>query len=144
MQPTHTLVAPAPAAATVPRTLRDAAAYLARHGWIQGAYYDSDASGSNPAACTVGAIAMVCYGGPQPAPALMFDKPGYLEFEAAVSYLDATLRDECDQESVYTWNDDRARTLKDVLQVLVEVAECCEGDSTLDGARGARTPSTSC
>jgi len=133
MQPTHTPVALT--RVTTARTPRDAASYLARHGWIQGAYYDCDAAGLTPAACTVGAIAMVCYGEPQLAPALMFNKPGFAQFEAAVSYLDATLRDECDQESVYTWNDDRARTLKDVLQVLVEVAEFCEGDSILDGAR---------
>ena len=133
MQPTHTPVSPT--RVTAARTLRDAASYLARHGWIQGAYYDCDAPGSNPAACTVGAIAMVCYGSPEQAPALMFEKPGFAQFEVAVSYLDAALRDECDQESVYTWNDDRARTLNDVLQVLCEVADCCLGDSTLDGAQ---------
>jgi hypothetical protein len=133
MQPTHTPVIPT--RVTTSRTLRDAASYLARHGWIQGAYYDCHASGSSPSACTVGAIAMVCYGSPAQAPALMFDKPGFAQFEAAVSYLDATLRDDCGQESVYTWNDDRCRTVGDVLHVLCEVADCCEGDSSLVGAR---------
>src|SRR5262245_52498658 len=109
MQPTHTPVAPE-LATTIPTTLRDAASYLSRHGWIQGAYYDEADAGLCPAACTVGAIAMVCYGSPVQAPALMFEHPGFASFEAAVSYLDATLRDECDQESVYTWNDDRTRT----------------------------------
>jgi hypothetical protein len=134
MQPIHTPVA-IELATTIPTTLRDAASYLARHGWIQGAYYDDANPGLTPAACTVGAIAMVCYGSPVQAPALMFDKPGFAQFEAAVSYMDSTLRDECDQESVYTWNDDRCRTLGDVLRVLCEVAESFEGDSTLDGAQ---------
>ena len=134
MQPTQTPFAPI-SAATVTRTLLDAATYLSRHGWIQGAYYDDANPGLCPAACTVGAIAMVCYGSPVQAPALMFEHPGFASFEAAVSYLDATLRDECDQESVYTWNDDRCRTVGDVLHMLSEVAESFEGDSTLDGAR---------
>ena len=59
---------------------------------------------------------MVCYGSPVQAPALMFEHPGFARFDAAVSYLDGTLRDECDQESVYTWNDDRDRTVGDILQ----------------------------
>jgi hypothetical protein len=134
MQPIHTPVAPK-SAATVTRTLLDAACYLRRHGWIQGAYYDQADSGMFPAACTVGAISMVCYGSPVQAPALMFEHPGFAQFEAAVSYLDSTLRDDCDQESVYTWNDDRCRTVRDVLHMLSEIAESFEGDSTLDGAR---------
>ena len=133
MQPTHTPAAP-DLAATVPTTLRDAATYLRRHGWIQGAYYEQADSGLSPAACTVGAIAMVCYGEPVATPAHMVELPGFTAFDAAVSYLDATLRDECDQDSVYTWNDDRNRTVEQVLHTLVEVAELCEGDSTLDGA----------
>jgi hypothetical protein len=134
MQPTHTPIAPTSATSTIPATLRDAASYLRRHGWIQGAYYDCDVA-PTPAACTVGAIAMVCYGSPVQAPALMFEHPGFAQFDAAVSYLDGTLRDECDQESVYTWNDDRARTVGDILHMLSEVAELREGDSTLDGVR---------
>src|SRR5262249_49606418 len=102
---------------------------------IQGAYYDMDAPGGNPAACLAGAIAMVCYGEPVQSPALMWDKPGFVDFDATVSYLDATLRDECGQDYVYTWNDDRDRTVEEVLHMLSEVADLCEGDSTLDGAR---------
>ena len=45
MQPTHTPVAPTLAATTTARTLLDAASYLRRHGWIQGAYYDCDVAG---------------------------------------------------------------------------------------------------
>jgi hypothetical protein len=134
MQPTHSPVLDVPATTTA-RTLRDAAAYLRRHGWIQGAYDDDAATVFTPAACTVGAIGMVCYGRPVPAPAQMFDRPGFDEFEAAVSYLDQMLKDTYGQDDVYTWNDDRLRTTEDVLDVLAEVADTCDGASTLDGAQ---------
>ena len=78
---------------------------------------------------------MVCYGSPVQAPALMFDEPGYDEFEAAVSYLDAALQARYGQDDVYSWNDDRGRTTEEVLRVLSEVAESCPGDSTVDGVR---------
>ena len=133
MQPTHTPAAPTSATSPA-RTLRNAAAYLRRHGWIQGAYYDPAATGFTPAACTVGAIAMVCYGRPVGAPAQMSDRPGFDEFEAAVSYLDQMLKDTYGQDDVYTWNDDRARTAEDVLVVLTTVADACDGTSTVDGA----------
>ncbi|WP_449369304.1 DUF6197 family protein, partial [Actinoplanes awajinensis] len=55
--------------------LRSAALYLERHGWIQGSYYDATSGVFTPPACTVGAIGMVCYGGPVDAPAQMFDDP---------------------------------------------------------------------
>jgi hypothetical protein len=133
MQPTHpelTQVSPT----TTARTLRDAATYLSRHGWIQGAYYDPAAEVFTPAACTVGAIGMVCYGGPVEAPAQMFDHSGFDEFEAAVSYLDRLLADEMGH-GVYEWNDDRARTWADVVETLVEAADLCEGACPVDGAR---------
>jgi hypothetical protein len=132
MQPTHTPVAPTLTTGTA-RTLRDAATYLRRHGWIQGAYYDSTVDGLHPAACTVGAIGMVCYGRPVPAPAQMFDRPGHDEFEAAVSYLDCLLEDERGH-GVYEWNDDRARTVEEVLHVLTAVADTCEGACPMGGA----------
>jgi hypothetical protein len=134
MQPTHTLVAPTSATGPA-RTLRDAAAYLRHHGWIQGAYYDQAATVVTPAACTVGAIGMVCYGRPVPAPAQMFDRPGFDEFEAAVSYLDQMLKDTYGQDDVYTWNDDKHRTTEDVLDVLAEVADTCEGACPMGGAQ---------
>jgi hypothetical protein len=79
---------------------------------------------------------MVCYGQPVAAPAQMFELPGFTAFDAAVSYLDATIRDECDQDSVYAWNDDRTRTVDEVVHMLAEVAELYgSGDSTVDGVR---------
>jgi hypothetical protein len=77
---------------------------------------------------------MVCYGRAVPAPAQMFDRPGFDEFEAAVSYLDQMLKDTYGQDDVYTWNDDKHRSSEDVLDVLAEVADTCDGASTVGGA----------
>src|SRR5690606_10602402 len=49
--------------------LRQAARYLAEHGWIQGSYY-ADPDAPSPAACVVGAIAIAAYGYPNPNPYL--------------------------------------------------------------------------
>src|SRR2546423_3321258 len=85
-------VAPAATLAGTPAvTLRDAALYLDRHGWIQGAYYDATAVVFTPAACMVGAIGMVCYGGPVEAPAQVFGQPGFEQVEAALARLDSHL-----------------------------------------------------
>ncbi|HEX8345158.1 MAG TPA: hypothetical protein VF657_10565 [Actinoplanes sp.] len=112
---------PGEAPGTAARVLRSAALYLERHGWIQGAYYDATAQTFTPAACMVGAIAMVCYGGPVDAPAQHFDDPGYLDFEEAVLHLDRYLLAEDGSES-YEFNDARGRTLDDVTHVLRDAA----------------------
>jgi hypothetical protein len=103
------------------RVLLDAALYLERHGWITGAYYDSTAGTFTPPACMVGAIGMVCYGGPVDAPAQHFDDPGFLDFEEAVLHLDRWLLVEDGTES-YEFNDARGRTLDDVTYVLRRAA----------------------
>ncbi len=106
---------------TAASVLRSAALYLARYGWIQGAYYDQTATCFTPAACMVGAIGMVCYGGPVEAPAQMFDDPGYLDFEEAVLHLDRYLMVEDGSES-YEFNDVRGRAVDDVTRVLRRAA----------------------
>jgi hypothetical protein len=106
---------------TTARVLRDAAAYLERHGWIQGAYYDATSGSFTPAACLVGAIGMVCYGGPVDAPAQQFDDPGFLDFEAAVLHLDRYLLAEDGSES-YEFNDAKGRRVEDVTRVLRDAA----------------------
>ena len=103
------------------RVLLDAATYLERHGWIQGAYYDATAQTFTPAACLVGAIGMVCYGGPVDAPAHHFDDPGFLDFEEAVLHLDRYLLVENSSES-YEFNDARGRRVEDVTHVLRDAA----------------------
>jgi hypothetical protein len=57
-QPTVTGVEPTPA-----QTLRDAALYLERHGWIQGELY-GDHIAVIPPACAVGAIRCALFGSP--------------------------------------------------------------------------------
>ncbi|BCJ51252.1 hypothetical protein Asp14428_27270 [Actinoplanes sp. NBRC 14428] len=106
---------------TAAQVLRDAALYLERHGWIKGAYYDATSGSFTPPACLVGAIGMVCYGGPVDAPAQHFDDPGFLDFEEAVLHLDRYLLVEDGSES-YEFNDARGRTLEQVTDVLRKAA----------------------
>jgi hypothetical protein len=133
MQPTHNTATLAehppamPAVSTdvsvdVPSILRSAARYLERYGWIQGAYYDPTATVFTPAACMVGAIGMVCYGGPVEAPAQMFDHPGFTEFEQAMLWLDAWLSVRRGTQS-YEFNDAKGRTATHVTTALVAAAD---------------------
>jgi hypothetical protein len=113
---------PAEAPGTAAQVLRDAALYLERHGWIQGAYYDATSQTFTPAACMVGAIGMACYGGPVDAPAQHFDDPGFLDFEEAVLHLDRYLLAEDGSES-YEFNDAKGRRAEDVTRVLWQAAD---------------------
>jgi len=103
------------------RVLRSAATYLERHGWIQGAYYDATSGSFTPPACQVGAIGMVCYGGPVDAPTEHFNDPGFLNFEAAMLHLDRYLLAE-DGSEAYEFNDAKGRRLEDVTHVLRDAA----------------------
>jgi hypothetical protein len=116
------LTDPSEAPGTAPQVLRSAALYLERHGWIQGAYYDATSGVFTPAACLVGAIGMVCYGGPVDAPAQHFDDPGFLDFEEAVLHLDRYLLVEDGSES-YEFNDAKGRRVADVTHVLRQAAD---------------------
>ena len=113
---------PAVPTVNIAQILRQAALYLERHGWIQGAYYDATAVVFTPAACMVGALGMVCYGGPVEAPAQMFDAPGFDEFEAALAFLDRLLSDWYDATS-YEFNDAKGRAALDVILVLGQAAD---------------------
>jgi len=112
-------------------TLRAAASYLDRHGWCQGGYYEQTGRGLMPAACLVGAIGMVCYGGQVDAPAQHFDDPGWGDFEAAVAHLDGYLTVWHDTD-VYSFNDVKGRTAEQVIAALREAAD--EWDGTDGGA----------
>ncbi|OJF11910.1 DUF6197 family protein [Couchioplanes caeruleus] len=111
----------AEAPGTAASVLRSAALYLERHGWIQGAYYDSTAASFTPAACMVGAIGMACYGFPVEAPAQHFDDPGFLDFEEAVLHLDRYLLVE-DGSQAYEFNDAQGRTVAMVTDQLRKAA----------------------
>lgn len=116
-------------------TLRDAASYLARHGWVQGCYYDYTATVFTPAACVVGAIGIVCYGGPVDAPAQHFEAPGWAQFEAALAFLDLYLFNRYGSTvapTSYDFNDAKGRTADEVIGVLNAAAD--EWDRTYGGA----------
>jgi hypothetical protein len=119
MQPTQN---PATLADNPARTLRAAGRYLIRHGWIQGAYYDATTGSFTPAACLVGAIAVVCYGGPVDAPAQMFGHPGFAEFEAALTFLDMLLMERFGVVS-YEFNDAKGRIFAEILGALHGAAD---------------------
>ena len=121
------------APATAAQVLRDAALYLERHGWIQGAYYDATSGSFTPPACLVGAIGMACYGGPVDAPAQHFDDPGFLDFEEAVLHLDRYLMVEDGSES-YEFNDAKGRRAEDVTRVLRDAASR-PADELIDALR---------
>src|SRR3712207_122660 len=70
----------------------------------------------------VGAIGMVCYGGPVEAPAQHFDDPGYLDFEEAVLHLDRYLTVE-DGTEAYEFNDARGRRVDDIVHALRQAAD---------------------
>src|SRR5262245_65637472 len=120
MQPTETTVTAS--TVTPSDTLRAAALYLAGHGWIQGSYYDLAASGFAPAACVVGAIGMVCYGGPVEAPAEHSDEPGFAEFDDAVTHLDAFVQARSDADSAYGLNDTPGRPMAPVVAGMGDAA----------------------
>ncbi|GIE93315.1 DUF6197 family protein [Paractinoplanes rishiriensis] len=105
----------------VAQVLTSAALYLERHGWTQHVYYDPTATIFTPAADMVGAIAMVCYGGPCEAPAQHFDDPGFLDFEQAVLHLDRFLLVEYGSQA-YEFNDAPGRRAEDVTAVLRKAA----------------------
>lgn len=123
------------AAGTVGRVLRSAARYLERYGWIQGAYYDITATVFTPAADMVGAIAMVCYGGPCEAPAQCFEHPGFEDFEEAVLHLDRYLLAEDGTEN-YEFNDARGRNKHDIIRVL-HAAAATSAHELIDALRAA-------
>ena len=121
MQATHQPVTEQPVT-TPAATLRAAATYLAAHGWTQGAYYDTSANPVTPAACTIGAIGVVCYGEPILAPALNYDDPAWVDFDAARQALDEYLLPRYGVEA-YGFNDDRDRTAGQIIEALRAAAE---------------------
>ena len=110
--------------------LRQAADYLAEHGWHQHGLY-ADGSTTSPAASLVGALAIVCYCYPNPAPFGILDNPeadpsAYVSFLVAVALLadfigahDAV--DEHGAPAVYTlddWNDEPHQSAACVIATL--------------------------
>jgi hypothetical protein len=131
-----------PVPANIATTLRQTARYLSRYGWIQGCYYDQTAMVFTPAACMVGALGMVCYGGPCDAPAQMFDAPGFAEFEQALAYLDDFLAVGYGLNS-FQFNDTKGRTEPQVIAELCRAAQLWEHLDADPAHQGdAHTPGT--
>jgi len=126
MQPTHVQVTDT--TVTPARTLRAAGLYLSRYGWVQGSYFDQAATVFTPAACIVGAIAIVCYGGSVEAPAQHFDAPEFGDFEAALNFLDRYLVGTTARTvgCAYEFNDAPGRTREGVVNVLEAAADVWE------------------
>ncbi len=116
--------------ATVAATLRHAARYLSRNGWVQHSYYRMTAK-LNPAACIVGALGMVCYGSPVEDPLGQFGMPGFAEFEAAYAYLEDFVSVAYGY-GVFAYNDTPGRTTATVIAELSRAAsiwECIDSDT---------------
>jgi hypothetical protein len=131
MQPTHSTVDPTEP--IVSRVLREAARYLTRHGWVRGSYYDQAATVFTPPACLVGAIGIVCYGGPVDAPAQHFEAPEWEAFEAAVAFLDRYLHRHRFADTAYDFNDAPGRKVEEVVGALAIAADAWD-------ARNLRCP----
>ncbi|MFF5227471.1 hypothetical protein [Dactylosporangium sp. NPDC000521] len=111
------------AADAVRDVLLAAAKYLSEHGWNQHELYDSEHA-VNPAACTVGALSMVCYGYPAEVPASNVTHPGFEDFDAALFRLDCYIAETFGPEmgGVLGFNDMPGHTAADVLAMLRDAA----------------------
>ncbi len=111
-------------------TLRQAAAYLRRHGWIQHRYF-SDPSVATSPACAVGALYVASHGRPNTDPHRdLFDEDtttdAHVEFlnaELALTLFLARHRADTPARGVYRWNDHPARTATDVIATLYAAAD---------------------
>lgn len=123
---------------TPAETLRCAALYLQRHGWIQGNYYRQRDGLTTPPACALGAIGMAVHG--QALNPLDVDLPGWYEVTDAYNALNDYLvrfgfvdtDDEYD-DAIATWNDQSGRMSGSVIAALNAAAD--EWDRTHGGAR---------
>jgi hypothetical protein len=105
------------------QTLRDAALYLRRYGWVQGSYFDQSATVFTPAADVIAAIGFACYGGPCEQPELNYLDPGFAEFEAAVTLLCEYLLNCYGSSDPYKFNDAKGRRAGEVTRTLEEAAD---------------------
>src|SRR5262249_38710914 len=91
-------------------------------GWVRGAYYDATSGVFTPPTCLVGAIGMVCYGGPVDAPALNTDDPGFTDFAEARDWLEAYLLSKHEADC-FDFNDASGRALGEVCTALYDAAD---------------------
>lgn len=112
---------------TAGTTLRSAADYLTRHGWIQHGYFNAWDT-PTPAACSLGALSIVSYGYPNPEP---FDDTHTSDDQldawhrfctaeyALCSFLGLDTISGTDRpEGVHDWNDNPDRSADEVIATL--------------------------
>lgn len=111
--------------------LRAAAAYLARHGWVQGDMYD-DVTAATPAACAYGAIKMATCGTTatdyNPEQAVDCGRAlGVLAAHLDICFRAWGIDDHGDPGDPFTivtdWNDDHDRIAEQVIAALNEAAD---------------------
>jgi hypothetical protein len=131
-------------------TLRAAARYLERHGWIRGNYYDRtvieaflfdpDTTSPFPPACAIGAMAIALYGEVREIPESdNLERELNLAKFALLDYLDLapyTDPDDDDNEpepiGVYAWNDSQ-HNAADVIYALRKAADAWDAQHTWGG-----------
>lgn len=120
-------------------TLRAAALYLDDHGWIQGAYYATTSPSTmfTPAACALGAIAIVVHGTVVDCPESS-ELPGYPALDGARQALTTSLNKAADippwEFTIGEWNDQSGRTVEQVIQACRNAADAYDRAHTTGGA----------
>jgi hypothetical protein len=114
---------------TPARTLRDAALYLIRHGWIQGdGYGDTPVPTPTPPACVLGAIEAVTWGYASSAALNVYDEwdalAGRVAWLPAIQVLeDYLITKSTSYTGIADWNDTPGRTSAEVVAALRAAAE---------------------
>jgi hypothetical protein len=127
-------------------TLRHAALYLTRHGWIQDDYLASvpDATNPFPPACAYGAIAAAANGTPVTAPRQQQGETRRA-FALALDVFDGYLTEQLgpdqdgNEQSGAEWNDDDGRTATEVIAALNAAADRYEHTHRYLAAYAAKT-----
>ncbi len=115
-----------PVVVTPADTLRNAAAYLERHGWVQGDYYFNPDGDFMPAACVLGAIGMSTHGTQldHPDDSGLATADDYWSARSALhGHLTQTGEIADESESTAQWNDRHGQTLEAVIASLNAAAD---------------------
>jgi hypothetical protein len=121
--------------------LRGAAAYLRRHGWIQGEIFDVLVTGPFPPACAIGAINMAAHGRCTLTADDDTTDPDDVDALTAMRIFAAYLDPDYDPwatsciDVIGDYNDDRSRSADEVIDALRDAATDYEAMHTTGGAR---------
>lgn len=125
--------------------LRAAVIYLNSHGWTQGTFFLSFDPEPFPPACALGAINVCAHGEPTLSAVRPDDDPNtdaaiaamrvfaaYLDPDYGIHHLDHEAT--CAIDVIGDWNDDKARTLGEVVEALTDAARDWETAHPAGGA----------